>query len=95
MLVMKVSAANKSNPAEAANQPLVDKVKKVLEAIRPAVQNDGGDIEFVSMDAAGHVSVRFHGACIGCPSASMTLKTGIEKNLKAYVPEVTGVEAVP
>lgn len=75
--------------------PLVEKVKKVLEAIRPAVRNDGGDIEFVSMTPEGQVFLRFHGACVGCPSASMTLKSGIEKNLKAYVPEVTTVDAVP
>ncbi len=66
----------------------------VIDRIRPAVQNDGGDIELIEVSDAGIVKIRMHGACVGCPSSDMTLRMGIEQNLKAYIPEVTGVEAI-
>lgn len=72
---------------------LQDRVKRVIDAIRPAVQGDGGDVELIEVSAGGVVKVRFHGACVGCPSSAMTLKMGIERNLKQYVPEVTEVLA--
>ena len=62
--------------------------------IRPAVQSDGGDLELVNVTEEGVVSVRFHGACVGCPSSTMTLQSGIERNLKQHIPGVTRVEAV-
>ena len=70
---------------------LRDKVEKVINLIRPAVQADGGDIELVDVSGDGVVQIRFHGACQGCPSASMTLQFGIERNLREKVPEVTEV----
>lgn len=70
------------------------RVEQVLAMIRPAVQLDGGDVELVEITDEGVVKVRFLGACIGCPSSAMTLHTGIEKNLKAQIEEVTAVEAV-
>lgn len=73
---------------------LRDKVEKVINMIRPAVQADGGDIELVDVSEAGVVQIRFHGACQGCPSAGMTLQFGIERNLREKVPEVTGVVPV-
>lgn len=66
----------------------------VLEAIRPAVQSDGGDIELVEVTEEGVVRIRLHGACVGCPSSSMTLRIGIEQNLKDHVAGVSRVEAV-
>ena len=57
-------------------------VKQALQDIRPALQNDGGDVEFVSMDADGKVMVRLVGSCAGCPMSQMTLKHGIERYLK-------------
>lgn len=72
---------------------LRDRVQRVIDAIRPAVQGDGGDLELVDVSDSGVVRVRFHGACVGCPSSAMTLKIGIERNLKQYVPEVTEVQA--
>ena len=71
-----------------------DKVAKVINLIRPAVQSDGGDLELVGVTIEGIVQIRLHGACVGCPSSTMTLQVGIERNLKAHVPEVKGVEAV-
>jgi len=73
---------------------LDERVLEVLELIRPMIRADGGDIEYVETTADGVVRIRFMGACVGCPSSSMTLKMGIENNLKQHVPEVRGVEAV-
>ncbi|HTW95186.1 MAG TPA: NifU family protein [Tepidisphaeraceae bacterium] len=67
------------------------KVQDVINLIRPAVQADGGDIELVDVSSDGVVQIRFHGACHGCPSSTMTLQDGIERNLREKVPEVTGV----
>ena len=73
---------------------LREKVQGVINLIRPAVQADGGDIELVDVSGAGVVQIRFHGACHGCPSSTMTLQMGIERNLREQVPEVTGVVPV-
>ncbi len=71
------------------------RVQSVVNLIRPAVQADGGDIELVDVTSEGVVQIRFHGACHGCPSSTMTLHMGIERNLRERVPEVTGVVSVP
>lgn len=73
---------------------LRDRVADVIEQIRPAVQSDGGDIELVDVSDEGVVHIRFHGECVGCPSSSMTLQHGIEKNVKSRVPEIKTVVAV-
>ncbi|TVQ64350.1 MAG: NifU family protein [Phycisphaerales bacterium] len=75
-------------------QTLSDRVSNILDLIRPAVQSDGGDIELVDVTDEGVVHIRLHGACVGCPSSTMTLRVGIEKNLKDNIPEVTGVVAL-
>lgn len=85
-----MSTATQDTPAG-----LRQRVQGVIELIRPAVQADGGDIELVDVDCDGVVSVRFHGACIGCPSSNLTLQMGIEANLRQQVPEVTRVIPVP
>ena len=72
-------------------QPLRERVQSVINLIRPAVQADGGDIELVDVNPEGVVQIRFHGACHGCPSSTMTLQMGIERNLRDRVPEVTQV----
>uniref|UniRef100_A0A7R9W9K8 Scaffold protein Nfu/NifU N-terminal domain-containing protein n=1 Tax=Pseudictyota dubia TaxID=2749911 RepID=A0A7R9W9K8_9STRA len=71
-------------------------VKEILEArIRPAVQEDGGDIRYVDYDEeTGIVKVRLAGSCVGCPSSSVTLKNGVENMLMHYIEEVTAVEAI-
>lgn len=70
-----------------------EKVKEVLDRIRPALQRDGGDAELVEVKD-GIVSVRLKGACGGCPMSQMTLKMGIEREIKKVVPEVKQVVAV-
>ena len=70
-----------------------DRVRAVLDQIRPAVQADGGDVDFV--DRVGSVvRVRFRGTCVGCPSLPLTLKGGVERAIRSQVPEVTRVESV-
>jgi Fe-S cluster biogenesis protein NfuA len=71
-----------------------ENVKKALEDVRPSLQADGGDVEFVAVSDDGIVSVKLTGACGGCPMAEMTLKMGIESYLKKEVPEVTGVVGI-
>ncbi len=80
--------------AKTESTSLFDRVLEVINLIRPPVQADGGDLELVEVTPKGLVRVRFHGACVGCPSSTMTLQMGIERSLKQRIPEVTAVEAV-
>lgn len=73
---------------------LLERVEEVVNLIRPPVQADGGDVEVVEVTPEGVVRVRLHGACVGCPSSTMTLQMGIERTLRQRIPEVTAVEAV-
>ena len=68
-------------------------VLDAIEAIRPALQADGGDIVFKSIDAEGVVHVELVGACGTCPVSTMTLKAGVERIIKDRVPGITAVEA--
>ena len=69
-----------------------EKIEKVLDKIRPVLQADGGDVDFVDIED-GVVKVRLKGACSGCPMSQMTLKNGIEKLLKKEIPEIKSVES--
>ncbi len=71
-----------------------EQVEAALAEVRPALQRDGGDVELVEVTEDGVVKVRLQGACQGCPMAQMTLQMGIERMIKAKVPEVKSVEAV-
>jgi Fe-S cluster biogenesis protein NfuA len=75
------------------SEKIDDRVKKALEQVRPQLQADGGDIEFVGFDN-GVVKVKMKGACNGCPMSTMTLQWGVESFLKKRIPEVTKVQAV-
>ena len=70
-----------------------EQVKEALESIRPNLQADGGDVEFVSIEG-DVVKVRLTGACGGCPMATITLKNGIERIIKQRVEGVSSVESV-
>jgi NFU1 iron-sulfur cluster scaffold homolog, mitochondrial len=73
---------------------LVKQIKEIIETrVRPAVAQDGGDIIFHSFED-GVVKLELHGSCSGCPSSTVTLKSGIENMLKHYIPEIIAVEAV-
>ena len=71
-----------------------EQVKKVLEVIRPFLQRDGGDLEFVELTEDNIVKVRLQGHCKGCPGANMTIRNGVEAILREQIPEIVGVEAV-
>ncbi len=71
-----------------------DRIEAVLDSIRPAVRLDGGDVRLVDWSAErGRVEVQLLGACESCPISMLTLKDGIERRLRAAVPEVLIVEA--
>lgn len=72
---------------------VVAMIKELLETrIRPAVQEDGGDIRYVGFEPdTGVVEVKLAGSCVGCPSSSVTLKQGVENMLMHYIPEVKSV----
>jgi Fe-S cluster biogenesis protein NfuA len=70
-----------------------EKVREVLDKLRPYIQRDGGDVELVEV-VDGVVRVRLLGACGSCPSSTITLKAGIERALMEEVPEVKEVEQV-
>jgi len=78
----------------AEDAEIVTKIKGLIETyVKPAVEMDGGNIEFKSFDNKGVVTVILQGSCSGCPSSTVTLKAGIEGMLKRMVPEVTEVVA--
>ncbi len=72
---------------------IVKAIEDALQEMRPAIQMDGGDIEYVDFKD-GIVSLRLHGACASCPLSLYTLKLGIEERLKELVPDVLEVRAV-
>ncbi|MDR1028804.1 MAG: NifU family protein [Clostridiales Family XIII bacterium] len=69
-------------------------IKDALEKIRPYLQRDGGDVEFVDYTDNKIVRIRLLGHCAGCPHAQATIKGGIERLIKEEYPEIAGVEAV-
>ena len=69
-------------------------VDAVMGRIRPLLQRDGGDVEIVEITDDNVVKVRLRGACGSCPMSLMTLKGGIEAELKKVIPEIKSVEAV-
>lgn len=73
---------------------LREQVEQALDRIRPALQQDGGDLELIDVTDDGVVKVKLTGACGSCPMSQMTLKMGIEQRLREEVPEVSTVEAV-
>ena len=73
---------------------LHERVTEVINAIRPYIQGDGGDITLVGVEGDGVVKVKLSGACSGCPHAAMTLKMGVERAIRERVPEVREVISV-
>jgi Fe-S cluster biogenesis protein NfuA len=71
------------------------KIEEVLDAIRPALRSDGGDVELIDYDEDdGVVQLRLMGACGSCPVSMLTLKQGIERRIITAVPEVKGINAL-
>lgn len=93
-ILQKKTAAPARSVSDAEDSEIVKEIKELIDAkVRPAVAQDGGDIIFHSF-AEGIVYLEMHGSCSGCPSSTLTLKSGIENMLKHYIPEVQAVEAV-
>ncbi len=91
-IILKKKQGSKASDTE--DNKVISEIKEIIEQkVRPAVAQDGGDIIFHSFQN-GIVRLELHGACSGCPSSTITLKSGIENMLKHYVPEVDSVEAV-
>ncbi len=76
------------------NTELEQKVKNVIEQIRPYLQADGGDVEFIELTEDNTVNIRLLGMCGNCPHSQMTLKNGIEAAVKRALPEIKSVESV-
>jgi Fe-S cluster biogenesis protein NfuA len=77
-----------------ADLELEKKVKNVIEQIRPYLQADGGDVEYVNMTEDRTVNLRLLGMCGNCPHSRMTLKNGIEAAVIKAIPEIRAVESV-
>ena len=78
------------------NENIEKMIIEIIESrIRPGIKQDGGDISYISFDInQGIVYVKLLGACIGCSSSSMTLKYGVEKMIKHYIPQITSVKLI-
>jgi Fe-S cluster biogenesis protein NfuA len=75
-------------------EELIVKIERVLDQIRPYLQQDGGDIKFVELTQENVVNVELQGACGTGPYSLMTLKGGVENAMKKALPQITAVEAV-
>lgn len=69
----------------------IAKINEALEEIRPFLNSDGGDIEFIELSDEHVVKVRFMGACIGCSVNQSTLKSGVEMTIKKFAPHILKV----
>ncbi|MCD4746224.1 MAG: NifU family protein [Bacteroidales bacterium] len=76
------------------NDELVNKVKNVIDQIRPYLQQDGGDIKFIEITKDNIVNVELQGACGSCPYSTITLKSGVEEAVRKAIPEIKSVEAI-
>jgi Fe-S cluster biogenesis protein NfuA len=73
---------------------LEEKIKNVIDQIRPYLEADGGDISFVNLTDDYVVNVQLHGACASCSMSIMTLKQGVEQAVIKALPEIKSVEAI-
>jgi Fe-S cluster biogenesis protein NfuA len=73
---------------------IFQKVEDALQAIRPYLEADGGDVKVLEVSDLGVVKLELLGACGSCPMSTMTLRAGVEETIKRVVPEITAVEAV-
>ena len=86
-------AATDASAGAAGQDDAAREVQQIITELRPFLQADGGDIDFLKMED-GIVYVRLVGSCVGCPSSLMTLKHGVEARLKEAVPAVKSVEMI-
>ena len=79
---------------KATKKSVHQKVEDALQAIRPYLEADGGDVKILSISDDGIVKLELLGACGSCPMSTMTLKAGVEEAIKRAVPEINAVEAI-
>lgn len=72
---------------------MIDKINQIINELRPTIQSDGGDIEFIKFED-GKVYLRLHGACVGCAFSFYTLKFGVEKRLKEEIDQIKEIVIV-
>ncbi|OFX71609.1 MAG: hypothetical protein A2X12_08905 [Bacteroidetes bacterium GWE2_29_8] len=75
-------------------EELTEKVKKIIDQIRPYLEADGGNIRFVELTDDMIVYVELQGACSSCPMSTLTLKAGVEEAIVREIPEIKSVEAI-
>lgn len=80
--------------SDISKEELIEKVTSVIDQIRPYLQQDGGDINFVEITDDMIVNVELTGACGSCPYSTMTLKNGVETAVKKALPQIKSVEAI-
>lgn len=90
----KPSPSAADDASRGDDRSVEQRVHEVVDLMRPAIQSDEGDVEVVDITDDGVVKVRFHGACVTCPSKTITLQMGLEANIRQRAPEVTQVIAV-
>lgn len=89
---LNIKSSTKSKTKKINN---LDKLNKILDKVRPALERDGGNLELVSYDEKkGIVDITFQGACVDCPLADVTLKHLIEAEIKAQMPEIKEIRAI-
>ncbi|CCH02799.1 nitrogen-fixing NifU domain protein [Fibrella aestuarina BUZ 2] len=80
--------------AETATNPLIDRVEKALDSMRPYLAADGGNVRVLDVTAEGVARLELMGSCGSCPMSAMTFKGGLEDAILRAVPEINRVEAV-
>lgn len=76
------------------NKEIIAKIEEALEQVRPYLQADGGNVNFIEITDENIVKLELLGACKSCSMSMMTLKAGIEETIKRTVPQIKGVEAI-
>lgn len=94
-MICEIMTKEKDTKKTDSSESVVERIKEVLEQIRPALQMDGGDVQFVNFDAeSGLLKVELMGYCAHCPMSSLTLDQGIQAEITRSVPEVKEVKAI-
>lgn len=76
------------------DKDIIEKVEAAIQQLRPFLEADGGDMELIEVTDDMVVKVRLVGACSSCSMSPMTLKAGLEENLKSILPQIKGVESI-
>lgn len=78
----------------AEKKKLIQRIDAALDAVRPHLEADGGNVEIVDVTEEGIVQIKWLGTCVNCSMSMMTMKAGIEQSIMGKVPEIAGIEAL-